>query len=104
MDVTTIALDLEGTLISNAVSQFPRKGLYEFVEFCGSNFESVVFYTAVGDEIACEVVSGLAAEGLMPGWSPGLPFVQIQVRPFSAPYQDDNELARITNLIQDWTS
>jgi hypothetical protein len=33
-----IALDLEGTLISNAVSQFPRPGLYSFLEYCSKNF------------------------------------------------------------------
>jgi hypothetical protein len=35
----TIALDLEGTLISNAVSQFPRPGLFIFLEYCHQNFD-----------------------------------------------------------------
>jgi hypothetical protein len=44
----TIALDLEGTLISNAVSQFPRPGLFTFLEYCHENFRLVIF-TAVNE-------------------------------------------------------
>ena len=44
-----IALDLEGTLISNAVSQFPRPGLYSFLEYCQENFSRIVIFTAVKD-------------------------------------------------------
>ena len=32
MSIQVIALDLEGTLISNAHSQIPRPGLYRFLE------------------------------------------------------------------------
>jgi hypothetical protein len=54
----TIALDLEGTLISNAVSQFPRPGLFTFLEYCHQNFVGVashfetrlVIFTAI-DEV-----------------------------------------------------
>lgn len=35
---TTLALDLEGTLISNAVSQISRPGLYSFLEYCRNSF------------------------------------------------------------------
>ncbi len=53
----TIALDLEGTLISNAVSQFPRPGLLTFLEYCHQNFVGVasrfdtrlVIFTAVNE-------------------------------------------------------
>jgi hypothetical protein len=34
MRISVLALDLEGTLISNAVSQFPRPGLLAFLECC----------------------------------------------------------------------
>ena len=44
---SVIALDLEGTLISNAISQFPRPGLYRFLEFCYRNFSRVVLFTSV---------------------------------------------------------
>jgi NLI interacting factor-like phosphatase len=45
----TIALDLEGTLISNAVSQFPRPGLFTFLEYCHENFDRLVMFTAVNE-------------------------------------------------------
>jgi hypothetical protein len=53
----TNALDLEGTLISNAVSQFPRPGLFIFLEYCHQNFVGVasrfetrlVIFTAVNE-------------------------------------------------------
>jgi predicted HAD superfamily phosphohydrolase YqeG len=45
----TIALDLEGTLISNAVSQFPRPGLFAFLEYCYQNFVRLVIFTAVNE-------------------------------------------------------
>jgi hypothetical protein len=44
---SVIALDLEGTLISNAISQFPRPGLYQFLEFCHTNFSRIVLFTSV---------------------------------------------------------
>jgi hypothetical protein len=34
MTIKVIALDLEGTLISNARRQIPRPGLYQFLEAC----------------------------------------------------------------------
>jgi NLI interacting factor-like phosphatase len=46
---STIALDLEGTLISNAVSQFPRPGLLTFLEYCHQNFGRLVIFTAVNE-------------------------------------------------------
>jgi hypothetical protein len=45
----TIALDLEGTLISNAVSQFPRPGLFTFLEYCHKSFDRLVIFTAVNE-------------------------------------------------------
>jgi hypothetical protein len=45
----TIALDLEGTLISNAVSQFPRSGLFAFLKYCHENFDRLVIFTAVNE-------------------------------------------------------
>jgi hypothetical protein len=45
----TIALDLEGTLVSNAVSQFPRPRLFTFLEYCRQNFDRLVIFTAVNE-------------------------------------------------------
>jgi len=47
MRPTILALDLEGTLISNAVSQIPRPGLYQFLEVAHELFEHLVIYTTV---------------------------------------------------------
>ena len=42
-----LALDLEGTLISNAMSCIPRPGLFAFLEGCREMFARVVLFTAV---------------------------------------------------------
>ncbi len=76
----TIALDLEGTLISNAVSQFPRPGLYEFLEFCHSRFEQVVVYTAVREELCRKIFELLVAEHVAPPWLSQVPCVRWNLR------------------------
>ena len=73
---TTIALDLEGTLISNAVSQFPRPGLREFLDFCGERFERVCIYTAVRDETCIPIIETMVDEGNAPGWILQLELIQ----------------------------
>jgi len=45
-----IALDLEGTLISNAVSQIARPGLFDFLEECRKLFPRIVIFTSVNEE------------------------------------------------------
>nr|WP_313955409.1 NIF family HAD-type phosphatase [Stenotrophomonas rhizophila] len=47
MRPTVLALDLEGTLISNAISQIPRPGLRRFLEEVRSEFERLVLFTTV---------------------------------------------------------
>lgn len=42
-----LALDLEGTLISNALSIFPRPGLRDFLEDCRASAPAIVLFTAV---------------------------------------------------------
>lgn len=63
---TIVALDLEGTLISNAVTQFPRPGLRAFVEFCLDHFERVVVMTAVSETRARAILDLLLSEGQLP--------------------------------------
>jgi hypothetical protein len=63
-----IALDLEGTLISNAMSQFPRPGLYHFLEFCRNNFQRVVLFTAVSESRTKNIVQILVESGDAPSW------------------------------------
>ena len=74
--ITTIALDIEGTLISNAVSQFPRPGLFAFLEFCRESFDHVYIYTAVRDETCVPIVRTLIDDGFAPEWLAEISFVQ----------------------------
>jgi NLI interacting factor-like phosphatase len=79
----TIALDLEGTLISNAVSQFPRPGLFIFLEYCHQNFDRLVIFTAV-DEVRFRSISRTLAEaGDVPAW-----FVYLEYINWSGTYKD----------------
>lgn len=75
MLVRIIALDLEGTLISNAVSQIPRPGLHGFLEFCKAVVPRVVMYTSVYEARFRDIASLLAAEGLAPEWFPTIEYV-----------------------------
>jgi hypothetical protein len=72
---TIIALDLEGTLISNAVSQFARPGLWEFLEFCRQHFRKIFLYTAVSDARCHEIVYNLVDRDLAPSWLSDVPFI-----------------------------
>ncbi len=73
--VRVLALDLEGTLISNAVSQFPRPGLWSFLEFCRSTFARVVIYTAVGKARSLDIMRGLAQRKEAPAWFADLEYI-----------------------------
>ena len=65
----TLALDLEGTLISNAMSQFPRPGLYEFLSEVERLFARVVLFTAVSTPRARAILELLVDEGEAPEWA-----------------------------------
>jgi NLI interacting factor-like phosphatase len=87
----TIALDLEGTLISNAVSQFPRPGLFTFLEYCHQNFVSVasrfetrlVIFTAVNEVRFRSISRTLAEAGDVPDW-----FVDLEYINWTGTYKD----------------
>jgi hypothetical protein len=78
-----IALDLEGTLISNAISIFPRPGLHEFLRWCYDRFERVVLFTAVNNHRARWVVQLLAEEGTAPK-----KFGGVEIIDWSGDYKD----------------
>lgn len=61
-----LALDLEGTLISNAVSQFPRPGLRDFVETCLAFYDKVVLFTFVKEELSRPILLALEKDGYLP--------------------------------------
>jgi hypothetical protein len=63
-----LALDLEGTLISNAVSQIPRPGLLHFLEECRALAPRLVLYTSVPESRVRPVIEGLISRGDAPEW------------------------------------
>lgn len=72
----TIALDLEGTLISNAVSQFPRPGLYSFLDYCQQNFSRIVIYTAVPQIYFRKIAKTLIDLQKVPDWFVNLEYIK----------------------------
>ncbi len=66
MSVKVLALDLESTLISNALSADPRPGLFDFLLFCHERFERVTLFTTVEELDAREVLEGLVRSGHVP--------------------------------------
>jgi len=74
--ITTLALDLEGTLLSNAMSQIPRPGLYDFLVGCEALFGRIVIFTAVAELRFRSIAALLAAEGHAPGWFADIEYVQ----------------------------
>lgn len=70
-----LALDLEGTLISTAVSQFPRPGLFHFLERCRVLFERIVMFTSVPEERVRQIAQTLVEEGTAPAWFQHLQYV-----------------------------
>jgi hypothetical protein len=79
----TIALDLEGTLLSNAVSQFPRPGLFTFLEYCHENFDRLVIFTAVNEVRFRSISRTLAEAGDVPAW-----FVDLEYINWTGMYKD----------------
>lgn len=74
MKPTILALDLEGTLISNAVSQIPRPGLFPFLEHIRVQFRDLVMFTTVPEPLMREICGLLVAEGAAPPWFSLLPY------------------------------
>jgi len=73
--ITTLALDLEGTLISNAMSQIPRPGLHEFLIRCREMFGRVVIYTAIAEPRFRTIAALLANEKAVPAWFADIEYV-----------------------------
>lgn len=71
-----LALDLEGTLISNAASQIPRPGLNEFLIHCREMFPRIVMYTTVSEWRFRPIAELLVDEGLAPGWFAQIEYVR----------------------------
>jgi len=78
-----LALDLEGTLISNAVSQIPRPGLNDFLEAVREHFDKLVMYTTVPDDLFRRISSLLVQEGHVPSW-----FSELECTQWAGPTKD----------------
>jgi len=75
MKPTILAMDLEGTLISNAVSQIPRPGLFSFLQYVHSRFSRLVIFTSVPEPLARRICNLLVSEKVAPVWFAHVPYV-----------------------------
>lgn len=73
--IKALALDLEGTLISTAVSQFPRPHLKLFLDRSRGMFERLVVFTTVSEPMFRTIAETLAFEGAVPSWFQELEYV-----------------------------
>lgn len=89
--IRVIALDLEGTIISDAASVFPRPGLHAFLQWCKEHFERVVLYTCVSEDHVREIARELVAEQAVPPW-----FQDIEYVVWDRPYKDLKYVADAT--------
>lgn len=71
-----IALDLEGTLISNAMSQIARPGLYDFLEESKRLCGRIVIFTTVKEDLFYEIAEILVNEGYVPAWFKEIEYVR----------------------------
>lgn len=60
-----LALDLERTLIDDALRGSPRPGLEDFFAFCEERFRRIVIFTTVEESDARQVLSGLSDAGYL---------------------------------------
>jgi len=71
-----LAMDLEGTLISNAISQIARPGLAEFLAGARLQFETLVMFTTVPEARFRSIAELLVRERSAPEWFADIHFVQ----------------------------
>ena len=81
--IRVLALDVEGALISNSVSVFPRPMLKFFLERCHGLFERIVVFTAVSESRFRGIAEMLASEGGVPPW-----FADIEYVHWNGPIKD----------------
>ena len=75
MAASVLALDLEGTLISNAMSQIPRPGLFDFLSRCHTLVPRVVIFTTVREERFRSIARLLVEEKLAPPWFADIEYI-----------------------------
>ncbi|AGX88739.1 NIF family HAD-type phosphatase [Candidatus Symbiobacter mobilis] len=72
---SVLTLDLEGTLISNSMSQIPRPGLFAFLEECRALFSRILIFTAVREDRFRQIAHLLVEERVAPPWFATVEFV-----------------------------
>lgn len=94
MNNYVLALDLEGTLISNAMSQIPRPGLAEFLARCAELFPRIVMFTTVKEERFRKIARLLVDERVAPEWFADVEYItwhgetkDLQFVPGARPHQ-----------------
>lgn len=72
-----LALDLEGVLITNAVSQFPRPGLMQFLNQCEVLFgrENMCVFTTVQEDRFRAIAKSLVENEYVPPWFSSIRFI-----------------------------
>lgn len=90
-----LCMDLEGTLISNAVSQIPRPGLYAFLESVAEVCD-LMLYTSVSSERVNAIRNLLVNEGAAPAW-----FLDLSVCHPSGTIKDKARCGRSDALLLD---
>jgi TFIIF-interacting CTD phosphatase-like protein len=82
-----LALDLEGTLITTAVSMIPRPGLYDFLENCNKRFERIVMMTSVPRDWFERVRTVLIENEEVPYWFADVEYIDYS----NCKYSNDGE-------------
>jgi len=96
-----IALDLEQTLISNAVSQIPRPWLYEFLVSCEALAARIVIFTAVPEKNFRRIAQTLVEEKWAPSWFARIEYVSWDMKTKNLNFIDSNFDERIV-LVDDF--
>lgn len=93
----TLALDLEGVLITNAISQLPRPGLMSFLIECERLFgiENICIFTAVNETRFRNMAQRLFSDGFVPEWFAGVRYINWVGEHKDLRFIDDN----INNVI-----
>lgn len=78
-----LALDLEGTLISDAVSMVTRPGLFKFLTCCRPLFQRIVMFTNIEESLFRRIASRLVDGGSVPRW-----FADIECVAWAGPTKD----------------
>lgn len=85
-----LVLDLEGTLVSNAVSQIPRPGVGEFLTGCRALFSRIVMFTTVREPQFRRIARGLVEEQVVPAW-----FADLECVDWTGPTKDLRVISRV---------